>query len=300
MGKPPHSQSAVEPSSAPSLHSLHAFEDDDLNPLLSDDDQDNVEDRSNDKPPSYDAVVSDRLGEPGSSNAASASNNIPETRFNGDPQVPHPRLSDADYRVPGGRKAQSVFYNTTKRTVTLEPILSHSARELSAVIAQQARLPPRPQLVINGSHTDSNNRKKNKNDSERVVDFDFRVDLAETLLTGWGDSQRIASPEQPDTQKWHNVVVAEDYDGIKAYRGSRVKTLTWKRVKEPTNTRSFATNRIFHRDDLENNLLHREEENAMDDGSAEHERLIQEDRSAVLEWCTRFCNDPSPVKSYVR
>ncbi|OKL57238.1 hypothetical protein UA08_07406 [Talaromyces atroroseus] len=301
MGKPTRSQLAAEPSSVPSTHSLHPFDDDDINPVLSDDDGDNVEDQGIDKPPSYDAVISDRLGEPGSSNINPDRDSIADTGFTAPdsrPQVsPHSRLRDADYRVPGGRKAQSVLNST--RTVTLEPVLSHSARELSAVIAEQASLPPRPQLVINGSHTNSNRRKKDKNNSDTVIDFDFRLDLVETVLTGWGDARRTASPEQPDTQTWHNVLVTEDYDGIKAYRGSRVKTLTWKEPKRPANTRLSATNRMFHRDDPENHLLYREDREEADDAAGEQDRLSQESRNADLEWCTRFCRDPSPVKSYV-
>lgn len=293
MGKPTDAQRAAVLSSASSAHSLQLLEDDDVAQLLTDDDNDD-NDQADDRPPSYDAAISDLAGPSRAVDVGPARNSASQNRSTAVDTNPHFHTAWLVYEhpVPGGRRAQSVF-STNTRTVTLDPALSQSARDLFSVIVQQARLPPRPHLQINGSHTDSSRGKKDKNQSNRVVDFDFRLDLVETLLTGWELPSKIVSREEPDSQTWHSVWVAEDHDGIKTYRGSRIKTRTWRAAKQATGY--SAIHQTAQSDDPESNPLYSEQGGS---GGGEPEALIQDDYHALREWCDRFCNDPSPVKSF--
>jgi hypothetical protein len=150
-------------------------------------------------------------------------------------------------------------------------------------MAQQVRLPPRPQIIINGSHTESStNHKDNKKQSNTVTDFDFRLDLAETLLTGWENLPTTATQEILPQSTWYRASVSIDHDERKTYRGTRTKTLVWKGPKAGRNAPD---------------ALYRDEEEGLPPVDAEQERLIQGDKSGLLEWCQRYCDDPSPVKS---
>lgn len=288
MGKQTYTRAGAGSSSAQSVHSLQLIDADDADRFLSDDDryQDSAEEETDDNPPSYDAVISDDSGKAAASNATRSRNQA----------ISAARLIDADYTVPGGRRAQSVKNSTRNtRVVTLDPSLSRYDAELTALIAQQIRLPPRPQLTINGSHTESsNNNKDNKKQSNTVTDFDFRLDLAETLLCGW---------ENPEMNQWHTVRISDDCDGIKTYRGTRTKTLKWKGSKGAKNASLVRTDQQSQdspQDDLEDSPLYRDEEQGANHDEADHDRLMSEGHGSLLQWCQRFCNDPSPVKSYVQ
>lgn len=272
MGKPPTPQPAAG-SSSQSVHSLQLLDHDDTDLLVNDDNYEN--------PPSYDVAMNEDRPSSGST-----SNN----RTRADVSLPSARLIDADYRLPGGRKAQSVRSSVRNtHIVTLQPEYTIYAEELAGLMAQQVRLPPRPQIVIHGSHTEtSTNNKDNKKQSNAVTDFNFRLDLAETLLTGWESLPTRATREVLPQSTWYRASVSIDYDERKTYRGTRRKTLIWKGPKAGRNATSAT---------LDRDTSYRDEEEGLPSVDAEQERLIQGDKSGLLEWCQRYCNDPSPVKS---
>ncbi|KAI7971344.1 hypothetical protein EIK77_002456 [Talaromyces pinophilus] len=272
MGKPPTTQPAAG-SSSQSVHSLQLLDHDDTDLLV---DDDNYE-----EPPSYDAAINEE-----SPSSGSTTNN----RTRAGVSLPSARLIDADYRLPGGQRAQSVRSSVRNtHIVTLQPEYTLYAEELAGLMAQQVRLPPRPQIIINGSHTESStNHKDNKKQSNTVTDFDFRLDLAETLLTGWENLPATAPREILPQSTWYNASVSIDHDERKTYRGTRTKTLVWKGPKAGRNAPASAIDR---------DALYRDEEEGLPPVDAEQERLIQGDKSGLLEWCQRYCDDPSPVKS---
>lgn len=273
MGKLPTSQPAVGPSSQ-SIHSLQLLDHDDTDVLV---DDDNYED-----PPSYDAAINQD---------GPSSGSISNSRTRAGVSLPSARLIDADYRLIGGRRAQSVRSSVRNtHIVTLQPQYTIYAEELATLMAQQVRLPPRPQIIIHGSHTEtSTNNKDNKKQSNAVTDFNFRLDLAETLLTGWESIPTTATREVLPQSTWFRASVSMDHDERKTYRGTRRKTLIWKAPKGGLVAPSSAA--------LDRNAMYRDEEEGLPPVDAEQERLIQGDQTGLLEWCQRYCNDPSPVKS---
>lgn len=191
------------------------------------------------------------------------------------------RIVDAAYAIPGTKGLQSY----DKRVVTLAPTLSSNKDELFNVIRRQLKLPVRPMLLIKGTHSESSNDGKQKK-SNVVTDFEFRLDLAETMLTGWeGGPMHI---------NWMEVDVIRDEDGISAFRGGILRSRSYKAPK----TRQV----LDHAVDSDAALLGPNTEAGIDfDGEEEEE----EPSEAVLSisdnlklWCERFCLDPAPVKSY--
>lgn len=273
MGKPPTAPPRAG-SSSQSVHSLQLLDHDDTDLLVQDDNYEN--------PPSYDAAIN---GDVPSSGPATNS------RTRAGVLLPCARLIDTDYRLPGGQRAQSVRASVRNtHIVTLQPGYTSQAEELAGLMAQQVRLPPRPQITINGSHTESStDHKDNKKQSNTVTDFDFRLDLAETLLTGWENLPPTDARETLPQSTWFNASVSFDHDGRKTYRGTRKKTLVWKAPKAGRNTLSSAT--------LDGDASYRDEEEGFPSADADQERLIQADKSGLLEWCQRYCSDPAPVKS---
>jgi hypothetical protein len=196
--------------------------------------------------------------------------------------VPTRRIDSADYTISGERHAYSIFPSVWKtKTVTVDATLSQSSTNLYRVISRQMKLPPRPQLVVYGSHTETkHNHANNRKESDKVVDFHFRLDLAETLLKGWEEDQS----ESP----WHVVRVISDDDGQKAYRGGIFRSRTWKR----TNVRRAGEQEIGNYAEEEGLIEPEQEEQDRNAGSSP-------DEAHLRTWCERFCNDPAPVKSYV-
>ncbi|KAL4782863.1 major facilitator superfamily domain-containing protein [Aspergillus varians] len=173
--------------------------------------------------------------------------------------------SDA-YLVPGEQKYHSIRgAQRAAGSVSLDPNFSTSASTLETFIAAQTRLPPRPCLVVHGSHKETR-KNGNETKSENVTDFDFRIDLTRTLLR-WGRDEHNGP-----SQRWSYTTVVSDHDGQKAYRGGRIPT------------RSKTPGRIALSDDVEG------------------ERLMDlengEEYPGIKGWCERFCTDPAPVKSF--
>ncbi|KAJ5637331.1 hypothetical protein N7490_007210 [Penicillium lividum] len=182
----------------------------------------------------------------------------------------HLRLVDSAYLLPGCDLKAS-----DKRAISIAPSLSRNRNELFYAIRRQMKLPPRPLLWIKGTHSESTNDGKKKG-SNTVTDFEFKLDLAETMLTGW-------EGEPQGNWRWSEEEVLNDGDYKPAFRGGRLKSRTYK---APRHSRSFAED--------SDALLVSDEGLDADDAD---ERPTSNDVNLKL-WCERFCNDPSPVKSF--
>lgn len=194
------------------------------------------------------------------------------------PPPPSLRLSDSAYFISGATNSK----HDDKRPITLSPLLSRSSNELHHAISLQMNLPPRPLLSICGSHSESSNDRKQKQGTN-VTDFNFQLDLAETMLTGW--------EENPNTRIWRQFEVVRDGDDALAYRGGIMRSRTYKAPKNPSALGPF--------DDSDAALLE-------SDAGLDAEPIAdEEDHVAgrpsldanLKMWCERFCADPSPVKS---
>ncbi|KAB8236585.1 uncharacterized protein BDW43DRAFT_240763 [Aspergillus alliaceus] len=164
----------------------------------------------------------------------------------------------------------SIASETAERpAMTLSPFLSRDPAALHSLISHEVRIPPRPSLSVRGAHQetrpDRNDRKENR--TESVVDFDFRINLSNYLV---GDVDRDPA--------WHQLRVAQDGDGQKLYRGGRCRSREWKR---------HARTRAVRRPSIE------------DGTDTENVGLVEDDVGPdLMGWCERFCQDPSPVKSF--
>ncbi|KAL4789172.1 major facilitator superfamily domain-containing protein [Aspergillus venezuelensis] len=170
------------------------------------------------------------------------------------------------YSISGGQKYQSIRDAArTGGVATFDPGFSTHATLLESLLTQQTRLPPRPCLVIHGSHKETR-KSGNETKSENVTDFNFRIDLTRSILR-WGRHEHMGPSE-----RWAYTTIVSDGDGQKAYRGGRIKA------------RAHNSGRI-----------------ALD--GEENERLMDEenggqDYPGLKGWCERFIRDPAPVKSF--
>ncbi|KAJ5753998.1 uncharacterized protein N7511_008151 [Penicillium nucicola] len=178
------------------------------------------------------------------------------------------RLIDSAYVLPGGTDIRPY----DKIALTLAPNLSTNSDELFQALKKQIKLPLRPLFYVKGSHTESSNNGKKDKNSNTVTDFEFKLDLAETMLTGWEG--------RPMAINWMEVEIVTDEDQKPAYRGGIWRSRTYK----PPKTRQA----IALGDDT--NALLGEDANA--DGS------LNKLQSALKLWCERFCQDAAPVKSF--
>lgn len=178
------------------------------------------------------------------------------------------RLIDSAYVLPGGKDVK----RTDKVSLTLEPSLSSNPEELYDVIRRQIKLPPRPLLYVHGTHTESgSDKKKEKNNTH--TDFKFKLDLAETMLTGWEGGPMHAN--------WREIEILTDEDLKPAYRGGILRSRTYKPPK------SHAAISLTGDTDA---LLARHDADEGHNTSPEPKNLRM--------WCERFCRDPASVKSY--
>lgn len=194
----------------------------------------------NDNPPSYEDVI----------DPVHQDQNHPQT------QIFH-----SDYCVPGSRAYNSVSHDKRQTgVVTLAPGLTQNPSELHQLITEQACLPPRPYIRIEGRSTETR-RQGQETKRQPVVDFDFKLDLTRSLLPAG------------DPGEWREFHVVRDGDGERAFRGGR-----W-----PSHSRTDAKPK--GRMDLE------QADEAVLDATA--------GTPTLMGWCERFCHDPAPVKSYV-
>ncbi|KAL4949053.1 hypothetical protein BDW69DRAFT_82721 [Aspergillus filifer] len=187
------------------------------------------------------------------------------TQLQSQPDNPLSLPPDA-YSISGGRKYHSIRDAArTGGVATLDPGFSTNATLLESLLTQQTRLPPRPCLVVHGSHKETR-KSGNETKSENVTDFDFRIDLTRSILR-WGRHEHTGP-----SKRWAYTTVVSDGDGQKAYRGGRIRS------------RAHNSGRI-----------------ALD--GEENERLMDEENGGqnypgLKGWCERFVKDPAPVKSF--
>lgn len=184
------------------------------------------------------------------------------------------RLSDSAYHIPGAKS----FTVCDARIVTYAPQLSHNSDELFRVIRRQMKLPLRPLLGVQGTHTESSNDGKKKT-SNNVTDFSFQLDLAETMLRGWDESLAL---------NWMETGVVKDDDEQRAFRGGILRSRRYK----PRAARTKA----ISLDDSDAALLESEAD-VLDGEDAENASLSEQEADLQM-WCKRFCSDPAPVRSY--
>ncbi|CAI7616215.1 unnamed protein product [Penicillium glandicola] len=178
------------------------------------------------------------------------------------------RLIDSAYVLPGGKDVRP----DDNVSLTLEPALSSDSDELYNVMRKQIKLPPRPLLYIHGSHTESSNDKK-KEKSNTVTDFQFKLDLAETMLTGWEGGQMGAN--------WRDVEILTDEDLKPAYRGGFLRSRTYK----PPKSRAAIS-------------LAEDGDALLAGGSTDEQYNVSSESRNLKMWCDRFCRDPASVKSF--
>ncbi|KAJ5370428.1 uncharacterized protein N7496_006520 [Penicillium cataractarum] len=192
------------------------------------------------------------------------------------------RIVDGAYAIPGSKNVLS----HDKRVVSLAPTLSSNKDELLHVIRRQLKLPVRPMLLIKGTHTESSNDGKQKK-SNAVTDFEFQLDLAETMLTGWEGG--------PLYVNWMEIDVIRDDDGISAFRGGILRSRDYKAPKAP------SARLVLDQDvDSDAALLGPDAEAGIDadvQEEEEHAAVVNINNDLEL-WCERFCLDPAPVKSF--
>jgi hypothetical protein len=179
------------------------------------------------------------------------------------------RLIDSAYVLPGGTDIRP--YDTV--AVTLAPNLSTNSDELYNAIRKQIMLPLRPLLYVKGYHTESSNNGKKDKNSSTVTDFEFRLDLAETMLTGWERGG-------PMLVNWMEVEIITDEDLKPAYRGGILRSRTYK---PPKSRQAIALT---------------DDSDALLGEDADADGQLNRPQSALKLWCERFCQDPAPVKSY--
>jgi hypothetical protein len=177
-------------------------------------------------------------------------------------------LVTSAYVLPGNKNVKP----EDKVSLTTEPALSSDCNELYNVIRQQIKLPPRPLLYVHGTHTETSNDKKSKNNTNTVTDFRFKLDLAETMLTGWESGYTATI--------WREIEILTDEDPRKAYRGGILRSDTYK----PPKSRPAIS--LGGDDDP---LLARDNDDDYRFPDAKNLRM----------WCERFCRDPASLKSYV-
>ncbi|KAJ5112264.1 hypothetical protein N7532_000309 [Penicillium argentinense] len=191
-------------------------------------------------------------------------------------------LIDSAYHLPGAAEIRP----EDKRAATTSSILSRDAETLYRAIRRQMKLPPRPILSVRGTHSESSNDGKKKQNNT-VTDFQFQLDLAETMLTGWeaGQGDGIAN--------WFTAYVNKDNDEMLAYRGGRLRS----RAHTPKSAKYGA---IALEDDSDARLIGADAEAGSESLSAvdrEHHVLKHIDADLKM-WCERYCQDPTPVKSF--
>ncbi|OQE09140.1 hypothetical protein PENVUL_c007G07008 [Penicillium vulpinum] len=178
------------------------------------------------------------------------------------------RLIDSAYILPGGKDVRP----TNKVSATLEPALSNDSKGLYNAVCKQIKLPPRPLFYVHGTHSESSGDKK-KDKNNNVTDFEFKLDLAETMLTGWeGGSMGV---------NWREVEILADEDPKSAYRGGILRSCTYKPPK------SHGAISLTEDSDA---LLAQDTDEQFNNSSQGAKNLRM--------WCERFCRDPASVKSF--
>lgn len=178
------------------------------------------------------------------------------------------QLIDSAYALPdtAGHKPSD------RQVFSTAPALSTNSSLLFTTARRQVVIPPRPLLYVKGTHTETSHNG-NKKENNTVTDFDFKLDLAETLLTGWENDGSL------DTI-WRDVNIISDDNPFPAYRGGRFRT---DKYKAP-NSGAIAL------------PADGEDEEALLPPDTMNSPMTKPMKD-LEKWCKRFCDDPAPVKS---
>ena len=107
-----------------------------------------------------------------------------------------PNLDFHKYQLP-----ESILSDDQVTTTTYAPILSSDPNALTKFLHEQAALPPRPQIHIQGSHDEYGSQK---------TDFDVRLNMIRYII--------------PESNKWHYLKFVGDHQ--MAFRGGAAKSTT--------------------------------------------------------------------------
>lgn len=171
-----------------------------------------------------------------------------------------PSSPQVDYTIPGCF-SESKKCHGGQGIATLCSSLSKDPRALYRLVSEKIKLPPRQYVHVN-------------NGTGINADFHFMLDLTSTL---------VRPPNE--NSEWYQLHVVTDGDEQEAYRGGPL----------PTSKRNnFGTRAIPpHLRDLDGNLDCEDQSLLGAEGESSNENT-----PGLMGWCERFCNDPSPVKSF--
>ncbi|KAF3483590.1 uncharacterized protein GIQ15_02914 [Arthroderma uncinatum] len=172
--------------------------------------------------------------------------------------------------ISGGRLVDTLSRRESY-VVTLSPEYSTDPECLYDNIFQQALIAPTVLISVKGTHSVKERDGNNKKSSSTVTDFDFRIETRGTILPI--SSYRVDRDPQFDFYRTWNVV--RDDIEQSAYRGGRFKSKSSKRYKAPVG-------------DLEQAHMLRADQPPTTEGH----------QATLKQWCQRFCEDKSGVKSF--
>lgn len=170
-----------------------------------------------------------------------------------------PSSPPVDYTIPSCFSESKVSHGG-QGIATLFAPLSKDPRALYRLISEKIKLPPRQYVHVY---------------QVGLGGFQFMLDLTSTL---------VCPPNE--NSEWYQLHVVTDGDEQEVYRGGPL----------PTSKRNnFGTRAIPpHSRDLEEGNGDCEDQSLL---GAEAESS-NENTPGLMGWCERFCNDPSPVKSF--
>ncbi|KAM5433365.1 hypothetical protein McanMca71_004183 [Microsporum canis] len=146
--------------------------------------------------------------------------------------------------------------------VTLCPDLTTSPETLYETIYRQAKVAPTVLISVKGTHTVKQRDGRNKESSSTVTDFDFQIETRGTILS----MDSYWAERDPPFDHYRRLNVVRDGDRKSAYRGGRFKSKASKKYKPSESDPEQATSERI--DDV------------------------------LREWCLRYCEDKSGVKSF--
>ncbi|EFR03312.1 hypothetical protein MGYG_06311 [Nannizzia gypsea CBS 118893] len=186
------------------------------------------------------------------------------------PDLPAPRGYTNPYQEVIGSRVVKTYSGRESYLVTVHPEYSNTPQDLYNAIYNQAGVAPTVLISVKGTHT-VKQRDGKKDSSSTVTDFDFRIETQGTILPiSSYDLER-----RPLFDYFRELNVVRDGDKQSAYRGGRFKCKASKKYK-PAEAND-------------------PEQAAMNGEQIEAETSLE---STLQQWCTRYCEDKSGVKSF--